>query len=101
MFRAAKTAVIAGALTASALTFSPAPVGAAPVGAAPAEARVVDYRNCDHMHRTFAHGVARSDRAARRQVRTGHFRPAVRPRVYRVNNESDADNDGTACEVSR
>ncbi len=90
MFRAAKTAVIAGAFVASALTFV----------AAPAEA-VTDYANCDAMHRDFAHGVARSDRAADRQVRTGHFRPAVRPRVYRLNNESDADNDGTACEVSR
>jgi hypothetical protein len=95
MFRAAKTAVIAGALTASALTFTPASAGAAPAEAA----RV--FRNCDHMHRTFEHGVARSDRAARRQVRSGHFRPAVRPRVYRQNRDKDADNDGTACEVSR
>lgn len=90
MFRAAKTGLITMALTASALTFT----------AGPAQA-VTDFRNCDHMHRTFKYGVAKSDRAARRQVRTGHYRPAVRPRVYRVNNESDADNDGTACEVSR
>ena len=90
MFRTARTALIAGALTASALTFV----------AGPAEA-VTDYRNCDHMHRTYAHGVARSDAAADRQVRTGHFRPAVRPAVYRVNNESDSDKDGTACEVTR
>jgi len=89
MFRAAKSAVIAGGLTASALFV-----------AAPADA-VTDYPNCDALHRDFAHGVARSDRAADRQVRTGHFRPAVRPRVYRVNDESDADNDGTACEISR
>jgi hypothetical protein len=53
------------------------------------------------LHRDFRYGVARSDAAADRQVRTGHYRPAVRPKVYRVNNESDADNDGTACEVSR
>jgi hypothetical protein len=77
-------------MTASALTFA----------AGPAEA-VTDFRNCDHMHRTFKNGVARSDAAADRQQRTGHYRPAVRPRVYRVNNESDADKDGTACEVSR
>ncbi|HYJ70662.1 MAG TPA: hypothetical protein VEX15_23655 [Nocardioidaceae bacterium] len=77
-------------MTVSALTFV----------AAPAEA-VTDFRNCDHMHRTFEHGAARFDRAADRQVATGHLRPAVRPRVYRVNDESDADNDGTACEVSR
>ena len=95
MFRAAKTVVIAGALTISALTFV-----AAPATSAPAEA-LAAFRNCDHLHRTYEHGVARSDRAARRQVRTGHFRPAVRPRVYRANRDKDADHDGTACEVSR
>jgi Excalibur calcium-binding domain len=95
MFNAFETAVIAGALSASALTFT-----SVPAGAAPAEA-VAAFRNCDHLHRTYAHGVARSDRAARRQVRSGHFRPAVRPRVYRANDDLDADNDGTACEVSR
>jgi hypothetical protein len=77
------------AMTASMLVF-----------ASPAEA-VTDFRNCDHMHRTFKNGVAKSDRAANRAWRTGHYRPAVRPAVYRANNESDADNDGTACEVTR
>jgi hypothetical protein len=62
---------------------------------------VTDFANCDHLHRTFKYGVARSDRAANYQQRTGHYRPAVRPKVYRVNDESDADNDGTACEVTR
>jgi hypothetical protein len=62
---------------------------------------VTDYRNCDHMHRTYAHGVVRSDAVADRQVRTGHFRPAVRPKIYRVNDESDSDKDGTAREVLR
>jgi len=32
-------------------------------------------------------------------VRAGYGRPAVKPAVYRANNESDADNDGTACEA--
>ena len=77
------------AMTASMLAF-----------AGPAEA-VTDFSSCDHMHRTFKNGVARSEAAADRQQRTGHFRPAVRPKVYRANNESDADNDGTACEVTR
>ena len=90
MFRAAKAGLIAVALTATALTFT----------AGPAEA-VTDYPSCDAMHRTFKYGVARSDAAADRQQRTGHYRPAVKPRVYRVNDESDADNDGTACEVTR
>ena len=89
MFRAVKTGPTAVALTARVLTFT----------AGPAQA-VTDFRK-RHMHRTFENGVARSDAAADRQVRTGHFQPAVRPRVYRVDNESDADNDGTADEVSR
>jgi hypothetical protein len=85
---------VAKGLAAVALT-----AGVLTVTAGPAEA-VTDFSSCDHMHRTFKNGVAKSERAARRQVRTGHARPAVKPRVYRVNNESDADNDGTACEVS-
>ncbi len=67
--------------------------------AVPAHA-VTDCPNCTAMHRDCKHGVARSVRAANFQVRTGHFRPAVKPAVYRANNESDADKDGTACEVT-
>lgn len=89
MLRATKTGLIAAAMTASMLAF-----------AGPAEA-VTDFANCDAMHKVFKNGVARSKAAANRQWRTGHYRPAVRPAVYRVNNESDADNDGTACEVTR
>jgi hypothetical protein len=90
MFRSAKTGLIAASLTVSALTFT----------AGPAEA-VTDYANCDAMHRVFKYGVARTKAAATKQWRTGHYRPAVRPAVYTVNNESDADKDGTACEVTR
>jgi hypothetical protein len=90
MLRATKTGLIAVAMTASTLALT----------AGPAEA-VTDFRNCDHLHRTFKYGVARSDRAADYQQRTGHYRPAVRPTFYRVNDESDADKDGTACEVTR
>jgi hypothetical protein len=89
MLRATKTALIATAMSASMLAF-----------AGPAEA-VTDFANCDAMHKVFKNGVAKSKAAANRQWRTGHYRPAVRPAVYRVNNESDADNDGTACEVTR
>jgi len=89
MLRATKTGLIAAAMTASMVTF-----------AGPAEA-VTDFANCDAMHKVFKNGVAKSKTAANRAWRTGHYRPAVRPAVYRVNNESDADNDGTACEVSR
>ena len=90
MFRSTKAAMIAVALTASAFTFT----------AGPAEA-VTDYANCDALHKDFKYGVARSKTAANKQWRTGHYRPAVRPAVYRANNESDADKDGTACEVTR
>jgi uncharacterized membrane protein len=89
MFRTAKASMIAIALTGSALAFT----------AGPAQA-VTDFPSCAAMHRVWHHGVARSVRAANFQVRTGHDRPAVKPAVYRVNNESDADKDGTACEVS-
>lgn len=81
-------------LAAAALTVSTLAV------AGPAEA-VRDFSSCDAMHRVYENGVARSKAAAARQVRTGHYRPAVKPRVYRANSESDADNDGTACEVTR
>ena len=89
MLRATKTGLVAVTLTASVLAF-----------AGPAEA-VTDYSSCDHMHKTFKYGVAKSDAAADRQQRTGHYRPAVRAAVYRANTESDADKDGTACEVTR
>lgn len=89
MLRSIKAGAVAVALTASTLTLT----------ATSAEA--VDYANCDAMHRHFKYGVAKSKRAAARQVRTDHYKPAVRPAIYRQNSESDADHDGTACEVSR
>jgi Excalibur calcium-binding domain len=87
MLRTAKTSLIVVAMTASTLAF-----------AGPAEA-VTDFAGCGAMHRTFKNGVAKSHAAAHRQERTGHQRPAVRPAIYRANKESDADKDGTACEV--
>jgi hypothetical protein len=89
VLRATKTGLIAIAMTASMLAF-----------AGPANA-VTDYANCTAMHRTYKNGVAKSNAAANRQVNSGNKRPAVRPNVYRANDESDADNDGTACEVTR
>ena len=44
--------------------------------------------------------VAISQSAARRQVQTDHYRPRVSRSGYRANSNLDADNDGTACEVS-
>ena len=90
MLRTAKASLIAVTLTASALTLTAVPAQAA-----------TDFASCAAMHRTFKSGVAKSLVAAHRQERSGHKRPAVRPAVYRANTESDADKDGTACEVTR
>jgi predicted porin len=89
MLSAAKTGMLAVALSANLLCV-----------AGPAEAVTV-YGSCDQLHRTYKNGVAKSDAAADRQQRTDHYRPAVRPKVYRANTARDADKDGTACEVSR
>ena len=44
------------------------------------------------MHRRWQYGVAKSQRAARRQVQTGHYRPRVSRSGYRANSNLDADN---------
>jgi hypothetical protein len=90
MLRNAKTGLIAVALAASALTIAAGPANA-----------VTDYPNCTALHHDFKYGVARSTKAANKQYNTGHYRPKVAPAVYSANDESDADNDGTACEVTR
>jgi hypothetical protein len=58
------------------------------------------YANCDALHKRWLYGVAKSRRAARRQVKTGHYKPHVSRAGYRANSDLDADSDGTACEVS-
>ena len=87
---ASKVALATIALTASSL-----------VMAGPAEA-AKKYANCDALKRDYRYGVAVSKKAAQRQVRDGNYKPAVKPKVYRVNKSGrDADKDGTACEVTR
>jgi hypothetical protein len=90
MFRTTRMSLTTAALATSVLALTAVPADAA-----------TDYSNCDQMHHTFKYGVARSKAAADKQQRTGHYRPAVKPKVYRLNTESDADKDGTACEVTR
>ena len=85
-----KVAVSAVALAAGSLTLLSAPAADA----------ATTFANCTAMHRTFKHGVAKSDRAAAAQVRQGYGRPAVRYRIYMANYRSmDRDRDGTACEA--
>lgn len=90
---------IASIVAALALT---APVSAA-LATSPAEAAGLKYKNCDALHRDYKHGVAKSRRAALKQVRDGYGRPASGKRarkVYWANNDSlDRDDDGTACEA--
>jgi len=62
---------------------------------------VTHYANCTALHRAHPYGVAKSRRAANRQVNTGHYRPYVSLALYNANSSLDADHDGTACEVSR
>ena len=61
------------------------------------------YSSCDALHRDYRYGVAKSDRAARRQVRDGYHRPATTRRAKRVywtnHSRLDRDDDGTACEA--
>jgi hypothetical protein len=61
------------------------------------------YRTCRTLHKDFEHGVARSRKAAAKQVREGYGRPAYGSyarQVYSVNERRlDRDQDGTACEA--
>lgn len=66
--------------------------------AAPADA-ATKFANCTAMHKVYKHGVAKSSTAAAKQVRAGYGRPAVKPKVYSANSNSDRDKDGTACEA--
>jgi Excalibur calcium-binding domain len=77
-------------------------LGASPAGAVQStRARVAapTFDNCRQLHRRWQYGVAKTRRAARRQVNSGHYRPRVSRAGYRANDHLDADNDRTACEV--
>jgi hypothetical protein len=89
---------IVGSLVALAVA---APVSVA-MTAGPAEAHSLHYANCTALTRTYHHGVAKSHKAALKQVRAGYHLPAYGTRarkVYWANYKSmDRDRDGTACE---
>lgn len=60
---------------------------------------VAHYANCTAMHRDWRHGIAKSRRAADREVHDGYGRPHVSRRIYRANRQLDANDDGVACEA--
>lgn len=78
----------------------------APVGvvltATSAEAAPRKFSSCTALTKVYPDGVAKSRKAAKRQVRQGNSRPAFGPRarkVYWANRANlDRDRDGTACE---
>jgi excalibur calcium-binding domain-containing protein len=74
-------------------------VGASPASAIRPVGTARSFANCDKLHKKWKYGVAKSRKAARKQVRTGHYKPHVSRAGYRANSSLDADKDGTACEV--
>ena len=70
-------------------------------GMAPANAQL-HYKNCTALNKDFKHGVAKSKKAAQKQVNQGYGRPAYGEHakdVYWENHKNlDRDDDGTACE---
>lgn len=89
--------VIAGAFAAGSL------MTVSPSTAAPEPAAAKYYSSCDNLHRDFKYGVARSRKAANKQVRDGYHRPAFGSKargIYKANySRLDRDRDGTACEA--
>ena len=71
----------------------------APLALAGPAVAATDFANCDAMHKVYKHGVARSQKAANKQVKQGYGKPKVSKPLYKANAESDADVDGTACEA--
>jgi hypothetical protein len=79
---------------------------AAPTGVAltvtSADAATLYYSSCAKLTVKFHHGVAKSYKAAKKQVNQGYGMPAYGPlakKVYWKNHSRlDRDNDGTACE---
>jgi len=73
------------------------------VALSPATAAQSYYSSCDALHRDFTHGVAKSFKAAKKQVRAGYGMPAYgrhARNVYWTNHSRlDRDDDGTACEA--
>jgi hypothetical protein len=59
------------------------------------------YAKCDALHRRGQYRVAKSRKAARKEVRTGRCKPHVSRSGYRANASLDRDKDETACEITK
>lgn len=90
---------IKAAVASSALVLSS--LAATVVIAEPAHA-ARHFANCTALTKVYDHGVARSKKAALKQVRQGYGKPAHGKRARAVYHENkanlDRDKDGTACE---
>jgi hypothetical protein len=64
-----------------------------------AHAEPQTYRTCRAMHRDWPSGVAKTRRAAIREVADGHGRAHVGRRLYRANRNLDRNDDRVACEA--
>ncbi|MFT3874673.1 MAG: excalibur calcium-binding domain-containing protein [Nocardioides sp.] len=100
-YRAMARPRLAATLTALALTLPGVALVATAEPAGAAEGKY--YSSCDKLHKDFKHGVAKSAKAAQKQVRQGYGRPSTTKKakaVYKTNKSRlDRDNDGTACEA--
>lgn len=69
-----------------------------------AQAAPKTYSSCTKLHKDFKYGVAKSKKAAKKQVTQGNAMPAYSDRaqkVYWANHTNlDRDHDGTACETA-
>ena len=89
--------------TAAAIAMATAAAALTLTSVASADAAQLKYSNCTALHQDFKHGVAKSRKAALKQVRQGYGRPAYGTharKVYWANRANlDRDKDGTACEA--
>jgi hypothetical protein len=92
MTRRIAAVAVAGALSALSLSLV----------AGPADASGTYYSSCAKLTKKYPHGVAKSAKAAAKQVRAGYGRPSTTKAakaVYKTNHSRlDRDDDGTACE---
>lgn len=68
-----------------------------------ADAATLHYSSCTKLHKKFPHGVAKSTKAANREVADGYGRPATSKKakkIYKANKSNlDRNHDGVACEA--